>query len=258
MTRRILITIEYDGASFVGWQRQDNGDSVQAAIEAAAEAFMGTPTPVAGAGRTDSGVHATSQVAHLDVPERFDANQVMYALNAHLGEVPITIHHAREVPATIHARFSATGRRYLYRILPQRQKPALDLGRVWHHRQPLDSQRMHEAAKYLVGRHDFTSFRASQCQAESPIRTLDKLNVEQVGHEIHIHAEARSFLHHQVRNITGTLALVGVGKWNVMDVQKALAACNRAAAGPTAPPWGLYLVGVKYADLGHSATLNGK
>ena len=258
MTRRILLTIEYDGTSFVGWQRQENGDSVQATIEAAAEAFMGTPTPVTGAGRTDSGVHATSQVAHLDVPERFDANQVMYALNAHLGEVPVTIHHALEVPTTIHARFSATGRRYLYRILPQRQKPALDLGRVWHHRQPLDSQRMHEAAKYLVGRHDFTSFRASQCQAESPIRTLDKLNVEQVGHEIHIHAEARSFLHHQVRNITGTLALVGVGKWNVMDVQKALAACNRAAAGPTAPPWGLYLVGVKYADLGHSATLNGK
>jgi len=183
---------------------------------------------------------------------------VMQALNAHLGEVPVTIHHAREVPDTIHARFSATGRRYLYRILPQRQKPALDLGRVWHHRQPLDSDRMHKAAQYLVGHHDFTSFRASQCQADSPMRTLDKLDVEQVGDEIHIHAEARSFLHHQVRNITGTLTLVGVGKWDVMDMQQALAACDRAAAGPTAPPWGLYLVGVDYADLGQGATLHGE
>jgi len=258
MTRRILITIGYYGGPFVGWQRQDNGGSGQATIEAAAEAFIGAPTPVAGAGRTDSGVHATGQVAHLDVPDRFDANRVMQALNAHLGEVPVTILHAREVPATIHARFSATGRRYLYRILPQRQKPALDLGRVWHHRQPLDSDRMHDAAQYLVGRHDFTSFRASQCQAESPVRTLDKLNVEQVGDEIHIHAEARSFLHHQVRNITGTLALVGIGKWDVMDVQQALDARDRAAAGPTAPPWGLYLVGVEYADLGQGAALHGK
>ena len=258
MTRRILITIEYDGAPFVGWQRQDNGSSVQAAIEAAAEAFIGVPTPVAGAGRTDSGVHATGQVAHLDVPDRFDANRVMQALNAHLGEVPVTILHAREVPATIHARFSATNRRYLYRILSQRQKPALELGRVWHHRQPLDSDRMHKAAQYLVGRHDFTSFRASQCQAESPVRTLDKLNVEQVGDEIHIHAEAPSFLHHQVRNITGTLALVGIGKWDVIDMQQALAARDRAAAGPTAPPWGLYLVGVDFADLGQGAALQGK
>ena len=258
MTKRILISIEYDGAPFVGWQRQDNGNSVQAEIEAAAEAFIGTPTRVAGAGRTDAGVHATGQVAHLDVPDRFDANRVMQALNAHLGEVPVTIHHACEVPATIHARFSAMSRRYLYRILPRRQKPALDLGRLWHHRQPLDSNRMHKAAQYLIGRHDFTSFRASQCQADSPVRTLDKLNVEQVGDEIHIYAEARSFLHHQVRNITGTLALVGMGKWDVIDVQHALAACDRAAAGPTAPPWGLYLVGVDYADLGQGAALHGK
>ena len=147
MTKRILITIEYDGAPFVGWQRQDNGASVQAALEAAAEAFIGAPTPITGAGRTDSGVHATGQAAHLDVPEKFDANRVMQALNAHLGAVPVTVHSAREVPATLHARFSATGRRYLYRILPQRQKPALDLGRVWHHRKPLDSTRPH---KYLL------------------------------------------------------------------------------------------------------------
>ena len=258
MTKRMLLTIEYDGAPFFGWQRQDNGDSVQAAIEAAAESFIGTPTPVAGAGRTDSGVHATGQVAHLDVPDRFDANRVMQALNAHLGEMPVTIHDAREVPTTIHARFSATGRRYLYRILPQRQKPALNLGRVWHHRQPLDSDRMHKAAQYLVGRHDFTSFRASQCQAVSPVRTLDKLSVEQVENEIHIYAEARSFLHHQVRNITGTLALVGIGKWDIPDVQRVLAARDRAAAGPTAPPWGLYLVKVDYGDLGQGTALHGE
>ena len=256
MTKRILIKIEYDGAPFVGWQRQDNGASVQAALEAAAEAFIGAPTPITGAGRTDSGVHATGQAAHLDVPEKFDANRVMKALNAHLGEVPVTVHSAREVPATLHARFSATGRRYLYRILPQRQKPALDLGRVWHHRKPLDSERMHAAAQILVGRHDFTSFRASQCQASSPVRTVDRLSVQRVGDEIHLQAEARSFLHHQVRNIIGTLALVGIGKWDIADLQQALAACDRAAAGPTAPPWGLYLVGVDYAELGQGAALH--
>ena len=159
--------------------------------------------------------------------------------------MPVTIHHARG-NTTIHARFSATGRRYLYRILPQRQKPALDLGRVWHHRQPLDSDRMHKAAQYLAAAmiHQFR-----RPSADLPVRTLDKLNVEQVGDEIHIHAEARSFLHHQIRNITGTLALVGIGKWDVLDVQQALAACDRAAAGPTAPPWGLYLVGIDYDDL---------
>ena len=256
MTKRILITIEYDGAPFVGWQRQDNGASVQAALEAAAEAFIGAATPITGAGRTDSGVHATSQAAHLDVPEKFDANRVMQALNAHLGAVPVTVHSAREVPETLHARFSATGRRYLYRILPQRQKPALDLGRVWHHWKPLDSERMHAAAQMLVGRHDFTSFRASQCQANSPVRTVDRLSVQRVGDEIHLQAEARSFLHHQVRNIIGTLALVGIGKWDIDDLQQALAACDRAAAGPTAPPWGLYLVGVDYADLGKGAALH--
>ena len=256
MTKRILITIEYDGAPFVGWQRQDNGASVQAALEAAAEAFIGAPTPITGAGRTDSGVHATGQAAHLDVPEKFDAIRVMQALNAHLGAVPVTVHSAREVPATLHARFSATCRRYLYRILPQRQKPALDLGRVWHHRKPLDSERMHAASQILVGRHDFSSFRASQCQASSPVRTVDRLSVQRVGDEIHLQAEARSFLHHQVRNIIGTLALVGIGKWDIADLQQALAACDRAAAGPTAPPWGLYLVGVDYAELGQSAALH--
>ena len=256
MTRRIFITIEYDGGPFVGWQRQDNGLSVQQVLEEAARELTGGDCPVQGAGRTDSGVHATGQAAHLDVPEKFDANRVMQALNAHLGAVPVTVHSAREVPVTLHARFSATGRRYLYRILPQRQKPALDSGRVWHHRKPLDSERMHAAAQILVGRHDFTSFRASQCQASSPVRTVDRLSVQRVGDEIHLQAEARSFLHHQVRNIIGTLALVGIGKWDIADLQQALAACDRAAAGPTAPPWGLYLVGVDYADLGKGAALH--
>jgi len=246
MKRRVLITIEYDGGPFVGWQRQDNGLSVQGAIEAAAAAFVNAPVAVSGAGRTDAGVHATGQAAHLDVPVRFSANRVQEALNAHLADLPITIHSAQDVAADFHARFDAIGRRYLYRILPQRQRPALDRGRVWHHKLPLDTERMAEAAQYLLGRHDFTSFRATHCQADSPVRTLDRLDVRTAGAEIHIHAEARSFLHHQVRNITGSLALVGVGKWQPDDIPKILAAADRRMAGPTAPAEGLYLVGVDY------------
>jgi len=246
MTRRVFITIEYDGTPFVGWQRQSTGLSVQQVLEEAAAELTGDDILVQGAGRTDSGVHATGQVAHLDVPDRFDANRVMEALNALTADHPVTIRQAREVEGEAHARFSATGRRYLYRILPRRQPPALDRGRVWHHRQPLDAAAMRKAAEQLVGRHDFTSFRASQCQADSPVRTLDELRIETSGEELHIHAAARSFLHHQVRNIVGTLALVGTGKWTVDDVADALAARDRAAAGPTAPPEGLYLTGVTY------------
>ena len=246
MTRRIFITIEYDGTPFVGWQRQVTGLSVQQVLEEAAAELTGAAILVQGAGRTDSGVHATGQVAHLDVPDRFDANRVMEALNALTAAHPVTIRAAREVDSEAHARFSATGRRYLYRILPRRQPPALDRGRVWHHRAPLDAAAMQQAADRLVGRHDFTSFRASQCQADSPVRTLDELRIEPGGEELHIHAAARSFLHHQVRNIVGTLALVGAGKWTAEDVSEALAARDRAAAGPTAPPDGLYLTGVTY------------
>ena len=246
MTRRIFITIEYDGTPFVGWQRQVTGMSVQQVLEEAAAELTGGDILVQGAGRTDSGVHATGQVAHLDVPDKFDANRVMEALNALIGDHPVTIRDAREVDGEAHARFSATGRRYLYRLLPRRQPPALDQGRVWHHRGALDAGAMQVAAAHLVGRHDFTSFRASQCQAESPVRTLDELRIEPQGEEIHIHAAARSFLHHQVRNIVGTLALVGVGKWTEDDVAAALAAKDRSAAGPTAPPEGLYLTGVTY------------
>ncbi len=246
MTRRILITIEYDGGPFVGWQRQDNGKTVQGALEAAAAAFINAPVAIAGAGRTDAGVHATGQAAHLDVPRKFTPNRVMEALNAHLVKQPISVRNAIEVPGDFHARFSAIGRRYLYRILPRRQPPALDAGRVWHHKHPLDVAAMTAAAKHLLGRHDFTSFRATHCQATSPLRTLDRLDIETVGAEIHIHAEARSFLHHQVRNITGTLARVGTGKWHPDEMVEILAATDRQRAGQTAPPTGLYLVGVDY------------
>ena len=246
MTRRIFITIEYDGTPFVGWQRQVTGLSVQQVLEEAAAELTGGDILVQGAGRTDSGVHATGQVAHLDVPDKFDANRVMEALNALTGDHPVSIIEAREVDSEAHARFSATGRRYLYRLLPRRQPPALDHGRVWHHRSALDPGAMQAAAALLVGRHDFTSFRASQCQADSPVRTLDELRIEPQGEELHIHAAARSFLHHQVRNIVGTLALVGAGKWTEDDVATALAAKDRSAAGPTAPPEGLYLTGVTY------------
>ena len=244
--RRIFLTIEYDGTPFVGWQRQINGMSVQQVIEDAATSMMQDEALVQGAGRTDSGVHATGQVAHIDVPDKFTANRVQEAINALIGEWPVSIIAAREVSAESHARFSAISRTYLYRILPRRQPPALDQGRVWHHRQPLDPALMNEGAKHLIGTHDFTSFRATQCQAESPVRTMDDLRVEQVGEEIHIHAGARSFLHHQIRNITGTLALVGMGKWTPDDVATALAARDRAAAGPKAPPEGLYLTAVGY------------
>ena len=239
MMRRILITIEYDGGPFHGWQRQVNGRTVQQVLEEAAHQLTGQETLVQAAGRTDAGVHASGQAAHLDVPEKFDSERVMAALNALVGQQPVSVIAAREVPADFHARFSATGRRYLYRILPRRQPPALDLGRVWHHKTALDTDAMQCAADMLIGRHDFTSFRATHCQADSPVRTLDTLDVASAGAEIHIHAAARSFLHNQVRNMVGTLALVGAGKWHPEQVAAALAACDRSAAGPTAPPEGL-------------------
>ena len=246
MMRRILITIEYDGGPFHGWQRQANGRTVQQVLEEAAHQLTGQETLVQAAGRTDAGVHASGQAAHLDVPEKFDAERVMAALNALVGQQPVSVIAAREVPADFHARFSAIGRRYLYRILPRRQPPALDLGRVWHHKTALDTDAMQCAADMLIGRHDFTSFRATHCQADSPVRTLDTLDVASAGAEIHIHAAARSFLHHQVRNMVGTLALVGAGKWPPEQVAAALAACDRSAAGPTAPSEGLYLTAVSY------------
>ncbi len=243
---RYKLTIEYDGGPFVGWQRQDNGPSVQAALEEAVFAFSGERATVHGAGRTDAGVHALAQVAHLDIDKETSANTVRDALNHHLGTLPVTVLAADAVGADFHARLSAVGRAYLYRILDRRSPPALTRGRVSWVPVALDAEAMHVAAQVLVGRHDFTSFRAALCQAKSPVKTLDRLTVAREGAEIHIVAEARSFLHHQVRNMAGTLRLVGEGKWSVDDVRRALAVRDRAAGGPTAPAEGLFLTGVRY------------
>ena len=243
---RYKLIIEYDGGPFRGWQRQDNGPSVQETLESAVFALSGETTLVQGAGRTDSGVHALAQVAHVDIAKDFPADTVRDAINHHVRPHPVSVISAEIVDEDFHARFSATGRAYLYRILNRRAPPALDQGRVWWQAVALNSGAMHDAAQYLIGHHDFTTFRASECQAKSPEKTLDMLNVSRVGEEIHIVAAARSFLHHQVRNIAGTLHLVGSGKWRPRDVGRALAAKSRAAGGPTAPPDGLYLTRVDY------------
>ena len=243
---RWKLTVEYDGAGLVGWQRQDNGPSVQAALEAAIHAFCGETVTVHGAGRTDAGVHAWGQVAHADIQKATDADTVRDALNAHLRPRPIAVLEARPVDGDFHARFSATGRAYLYRIVNRRAPLALDRGRAWFVPVPLDAGAMHEAARALLGKHDFTSFRAGGCQAKSPVKTLDALEVSRDGDEIWIEARARSFLHHQVRNMAGSLRLAGEGKWSRADMERALAARDRRAAGPTAPADGLYLIGVRY------------
>lgn len=244
---RFKLTLEYDGGPFVGWQRQDNGFSIQQALEEAVERFCGETVEVASAGRTDAGVHALGQVAHIELAsERFDAGTVMKALNFHLRPAPIVVLAAERAADDFHARFSATRRAYLYRILNRPAPPALERGRVWHIPQRLDAAAMAEGAAALVGHHDFTTFRATACQSASPVKTLDRLSVERFGEEIHIRAGARSFLHHQVRNMVGTLKLVGEGKWTAADVAQALAARDRAAGGPTAPADGLYLVSVGY------------
>ena len=244
---RFKLTLEYDGAPFVGWQRQDNGPSVQAALEDALRALTGRAVEVVGAGRTDAGVHALGQVAHIDLAdERFDGRKLREALNYHLKPAPIAVVAAAPAPADCLARFSATARAYLYVIVNRRAPLAIDRGRAWQVRQPLDVAAMAAAAEPLLGHHDFTSFRAAQCQAKSPCKTLDRLTVTREGDEIHIEAGARSFLHHQVRNIVGTLKWAGEGKWTAREVAAALAARDRAAAGPTAPADGLYLVSVAY------------
>jgi tRNA pseudouridine38-40 synthase len=245
MTRYKLI-LEYDGGSFVGWQSQANGPSIQQAVEAAVAKFCGEKVEVYGAGRTDSGVHALGQVAHFDIAKPTTAERVRDALNFHLRPDPIAVIAAEAVADDFHARFSARGRAYLYRIVNRRGPIALERGRAWHIAPELDARAMHEAAQILVGRHDFTSFRAALCQAASPVKTLDRLDVERQGEEIAIFAEARSFLHHQVRNMVGTLKLVGLDRWTRDDLAAALAARDRAAAGETAPPDGLYLTRVWY------------
>lgn len=243
---RYKLTLEYDGGGFVGWQRQDNGPSIQEALEKAVLAFCGETATSFAAGRTDAGVHALGQVAHVDLAKDSNADTVRDALNFHLKPAPIAVLKAEAVGDDFHARFSAKARLYRYRIVNRRPPLALDRGRAWLVWNELDAAAMHDAAQALVGHHDFTSFRATLCQAKSPMKTLDVLEVRRAGEEISVHARAQSFLHHQVRNMVGTLKLVGEGKWTRADVAAALAARNRSAAGPTAPPEGLYLAEVWY------------
>jgi tRNA pseudouridine38-40 synthase len=244
---RYALLVEYDGAGFVGWQRQETGLSVQQALEQAAVLLTPRDPVVAiAAGRTDAGVHAEAQVVHLDLARELDPRRLREAVNFHLGAHRVSVVRAARVTADFHARFSAIGRAYRYDMLDRRARPALLAGRVWHVKRRLDEAAMQAAAALLVGRHDFTSFRAAACQAASPVKTLDRLEVVREGDLVQVFAAARSFLHHQVRNLVGTLKLVGEGRWTPADVAAALAARDRSAAGPTAPPEGLTLTAVRY------------
>jgi tRNA pseudouridine38-40 synthase len=243
---RYRLTIEYDGRGLCGWQRQANGSSVQQALETAVEKFCGERVGVFGAGRTDAGVHALAQTAHLDLCRATSGDVLRSALNHYLRPLSVSVLAAEIAGADFDARLSAVARRYRYRILNRRAPPALDRGRVWHVAAPLDAEAMQRGAQPLLGRHDFSTFRDSLCQAKSPVKTLDGLTVSRIGDEIQIEAQARSFLHRQVRNIVGTLQLVGLGRWSPAAVAAALAARDRRAGGPTAPPDGLYLVEIRY------------
>ncbi|MGZ8362317.1 MAG: tRNA pseudouridine(38-40) synthase TruA [Caulobacteraceae bacterium] len=243
---RYRLTLEYDGAPYKGFQMQADLPSVQGALQTAIEAFCGERPVIHAAGRTDTGVHATGQVCHIDLEKAWPERTVREALNAHLAREAVTVLAAAEVSADFHARFSAKGRRYLYRILNRRAPPALDKGRVWHVRKPLDAEAMHTAAQALVGQHDFTTFRDAACQAKSPVKTLDEARVWTEGEEVRLAFAARSFLHRQVRSMTGSLAEVGAGRWSIDDFRAALHAAERKACGPVAPPEGLYLTHVEY------------
>lgn len=243
---RYRLTVEYDGGPFEGWQSQANGRGVQDALESAIATFCGERVRLAAAGRTDAGVHASGQVVHMDLQRNWPADTVQSALNAHLRPAPVAIVEASVATPDFHARFSATRRRYLYRILDRRAPPALARGQVWHVRRPLDAQAMAQAAGALLGQHDFTTFRHVHCQSASPVKTLDEARVERVGDEVQLAFVARSFLHRQVRSMTGTLAEVGAGRWTASDVADALAAADRARCGPVAPAEGLCLTGVDY------------
>ncbi len=243
---RYRLTIEYDGTGFLGWQYQDHGHTVQGVLEAAIIKLHGSYFNIQCAGRTDTGVHALAQVAHVDLPRNWNTFELINAINGNVRPHLVSVVAAEEVTIEFHARFSATGRDYLFRILNRRAPPAIDKNKVWHIPTKLNHEAMHEAAQYLVGTHDFTTFRAAECQANSPIKTLERLDVSRYGDEIEIVAEARSFLHHQVRSMAGSLRLVGEGKWKPVEVKRALEAKNRAACGPVAPPSGLYLVAVRY------------
>ena len=244
---RYKLTIEYDGGPFVGWQIQDNGPSVQGVLAAAVEAFCGEKVSVQGAGRTDAGVHALAQVGHVDLAKDWDGDTVRDALNAHLRPHPVAVIAAERVDDSFDARFSAIRRHYLYRIINRRADLTFERGRAWRIAKPLDISAMQAAAQRLIGRHDFTTFRNVECQAKSPVKTLDQLDVHRRADDVQVMASARSFLHSQVRSMVGALALVGEGKWTVDDVSVALAKRDRAACAPVAPPDGLYLARVEYA-----------
>jgi tRNA pseudouridine38-40 synthase len=243
---RYKLTIEYDGRPFVGWQKQDGEASVQSVLERAAAALDGAPVIVQGAGRTDSGVHALGQVAHLDLAKDLSTDTVRDALNQHLRPHPVAVIEAEAVTAEFHARFDAVKRHYLYRMIDRRPPLTLDKGQVWRVRRPLDAGAMHVAAQALIGSHDFTTFRDTKCQAESPVKTLDTIAVARYGEEVQLTCSARSFLHRQVRSFVGSLVEVGNGKWTPGGFREALAAADRSRCGPVAPPDGLYLTAVDY------------
>jgi tRNA pseudouridine38-40 synthase len=243
---RWRLTVEYDGGPFMGWQRQDHGPSVQQTLEEALQRMTGEEASFIAAGRTDAGVHALAMSAHVDIERELTPHRLREGLNALVRPHPISVLEVETVADDWHARFSCVGRRYLYRILNRRAPPALDSGRVWHVAVPLDVDAMSEGAAQLIGRHDFTTFRSAQCQSDSPVKTLDRLEVSKAGEELHVTAAARSFLHHQVRSMVGCLALVGRGQWSPDDVKKALEARDRSALGFNAPPHGLYFVEAIY------------
>ena len=243
---RWYLKIEYDGRNYVGWQRQENGPSIQQSLERAIENFSNERIRVQGAGRTDAGVHALGQVAHFDLKKDFSADTVRDAINAHLRPQLISILVAQKVSDKFHARFSAIERSYLYRILNRRSPPTLESGSVWHVKRPLNAGAMHEAAQILVGEHDFTTFRATMCQAKTPVKTINSLSVFTDKDQIIFKVSAPSFLHHQIRNFVGSLRLVGEGKWQLTDLKRALAARDRTEGGETAPAGGLFLTDVTY------------
>jgi len=247
---RYKLTIEYEGSGYCGWQKQDDQPSVQGSIAAAVKQFCGQETDVVGAGRTDAGVHATAQVAHVDLPQEYDPFRVMQGINFYLfndaGANRIAILNAERVANDFSARFSAKKRHYLYRIINRRPRLGIEAGRAWHVIDDLDADAMHKAAQLLLGHHDFTSFRDTRCQAKSPEKTLEQLDIKRYGEEVRVFSSARSFLHHQVRNMVGSLKWVGEGRWQGGDLAAALAARDRRHGGPTAPPDGLTLTDVLY------------
>jgi tRNA pseudouridine38-40 synthase len=245
---RWRLTIEYDGGPFMGWQRQEHGPSVQQTLEEALQRMTGEEASFIAAGRTDAGVHALAMSAHVDIERELTPHRLREGLNALVRPPPISVLEVETVADDWHARFSCIGRRYLYRILNRRAPPALDTGRVWHVAVPLDVDAMSEGAAQLIGRHDFTTFRSAQCQSDSPVKTLDRLEVSKAGEELHVTAAARSFLHHQVRSMVGCLALVGRRQWSPNNMKKALEARDRSALGFNAPPHGLYFVEAIYPE----------